>query len=656
MRVTLGILANLIAICVWSASAQAAEATAAPVEGALYEGLEPGAFMKRWLVCGPFPVFDGEEKPDDATAQRQAFHRDFLTQQGGEAQIRPTPQMVHQSDGKEYPWQKVESPTNSIDLARLYGPKEYVIAYAWAEIDMPTATSAVLGIGSDDAVKVWLNGEQVHENWTDRPAREDDDLVLVKFRAGRNHLLLKVQNGRELWGFACRLLDAKTLGDKLLSALRSGDLGVVQMCISYGADVNAKDQYGFTPLQVARMRGQEESVRLLLAKGADPNATVPAAGTPTGFLDILWGSLKENYPMMEYAGAFDESWYEACKQEIRDMTSLYEALPVMDAMLVRRLNDYHTSLYWEGKRDLVGPPVRAGLVEDQIVMMQCPPELGVACGDVVLEIDGANARERFDHVLPGAFGATAYARARSACQAIFEGEPRSQIRLKLCNRQGEVYEKVLTRGDGGGYGFQREPVLSSRVIDDRVGYIRIRGWGGFSPDEFDKLLEPLRERPCLILDVRDNGGGADGLAENVIGRFITHKVVASISFQRQAGTNTYEKFTNVVEPRGPWCYPGKVAVLINEGCASACEHFVSGMFEAGALLVGTPTTGACGWSNGIDLPGGVTLRCSLTFPLHGKVPSPLHGIEPHHLVAPTIEDIRAGRDTVLEKATTLLNP
>ncbi len=653
MRVTLGILANLIGICVWSASAQAVEA-APPVQEAFYEGLEPGVFMRRWLVCGLFPVFDGQERPDDAAAQRQAFYRDYLTQHGGETQIQPTPQMAHQRDGKEYPWQKVESPTNVIDLMQLYGPKEYVIAYAWAEIELPAATSAVLGIGSDDAVKVWLNGEQVHENWADRPAREDDDLVLVKFRAGRNHLLLKVQNGRELWGFACRLLDAKTLGEKLLSALRSGDLGVVQMCLSYGADVNAKDKYGFTPLQVARMRGQEEAVKLLLAKGADPNVAVPVAGTPAGFLDILWSSLKDNYPMMEYAGAFDESWYEACKEEIGDMNSLYEALPVMDAMLVRRLNDYHTSLYWEGKRDLVGPPVHVGLVEDQIVVMQCPPELGIACGDIVLEIDGANARERFDRALPDAFGATAYARTRSACRTIFEGEPDSQVKLKLCNQQGETYEKVLTRG--GGFGFPREPALSSRIIDDHTGYIRIRGWGGFSPDEFDKLLEPLREKPCLIIDVRDNGGGADGLAETVIGRFITHKVVASISFQRQAGTDTYEKFINVVAPRGPWCYPGRVAVLINEGCASACEHFVSGMFEAGALLVGTPTTGACGWSNGIDLPGGVTLRCSLTFPLHGKVPSPLHGIEPHHLVLPTIEDIRTGRDTVLEEAITLLNP
>lgn len=652
MRVSLRVPASLIGLCVLSAIAQDARTQE---QWPVYQGLEPGAFMRQWLICDPFPVFDGPAQPNDSAAPRQAFDRDFLTDHGGEPQIRPTPGMLHQRGENKYRWRKAEIPTNIIDLVRRYGNKEHMIAYAWARIDMPTETSALLGIGSDDAVKVWLNGELVHENWTDRPAHEDDDLVEVTFRAGRNDLLLKVQNGRELWGFACRIVDATTLGDKLLAALNGGDLEAVRMCLSHGAHVNATDKYGFTPLHVARMRGHEQLAQLLRDKGADPNVALPAVGTPKGFLDLLWESLQENYPMMEYAGAFDDSWYQACKQRIQDMNSLYEALPVMDAMLVQRLNDYHTGMYWEGKRRLVTPPVRVEWIENRIVVTQCPRELGLACGDIVLEIDNADAKERFNHAWPEAFGATDYARARSACRTILEGEPDSPVQLKLSDQHGEVYEKLLTRG-GVSDGSPREPVLSSRAVDDRIGYIRIRGWGGFSGGEFDELLEPLREKPSLILDVRDNGGGADRLAEVVIGRFITHDIVASISFQRHPGTGLYDKTVFVVGPRGPWCYRGKVAVLINEGCASACEHFVSGMLEAGAVLVGTPTTGACGWSKEIELPCGVKLRCALTFPLHGKVPSPLHGIEPHHLVMPTIEDIRAGRDTVLEKAITLLNP
>ena len=312
------------------------------------------------------------------------------------------------------------------------------------------------------------------------------------------------------------------------------------------------------------------------------------------------------------------------------------------------------SLNWEEKPHWVTPPVRLGLVEDHVVVLQCAEGLGLAPGDVVLTIDGADARQCFDEELPRAFGATRYGRARSACEAILQGPPGSPVKLRLRNENQEVCEVTLERG-GSGFGPQDLSILSSREIGQDLGYIRIRGWGRFSGEDFDKELEPLKDKPGLIIDVRDNGGGSDELAEEAIGRFITQKVLCSVSFQRVSGTNTYEKIIHIADPRGPWCYEGKVAVLTNAGCASACEHFVSGMYEAGALLVGTPTTGACGWSKGIDLPGGVTLRCALTFPLHGKVPSPLHGIEPHHLVTPTIEDIRAGRDTVLEKAMALLN-
>ena len=52
-----------------------------------------------------------------------------------------------------------------MDFIRHLGYEDYATAYAWARIDMPAETSALLGIGSDDAVKVWLNGELVHENW-----------------------------------------------------------------------------------------------------------------------------------------------------------------------------------------------------------------------------------------------------------------------------------------------------------------------------------------------------------------------------------------------------------------------------------------------------------------------------------------------------------
>jgi C-terminal processing protease CtpA/Prc len=99
-----------------------------------------------------------------------------------------------------------------------------------------------------------------------------------------------------------------------------------------------------------------------------------------------------------------------------------------------------------------------------------------------------------------------------------------------------------------------------------------------------------------------------------------------------------------------------VAVLTDEGCMSTTEHFVSGMAEAGALLCGTPTSGACGWIRHVELSGGATLYVSQTFPLHtGGIASPLLGIAPHRWAIRTLADLRMGQDTALRAAMEWVN-
>jgi C-terminal processing protease CtpA/Prc len=99
-----------------------------------------------------------------------------------------------------------------------------------------------------------------------------------------------------------------------------------------------------------------------------------------------------------------------------------------------------------------------------------------------------------------------------------------------------------------------------------------------------------------------------------------------------------------------------VAVLTDEGCMSACEHFVSSMAEARALLCGAPTSGACGWIRPVDLPEGARVFVSQTFPLHtGGIPSPQLGIAPHVWAARNLADVRAGEDTALRAALKWVN-
>ena len=382
---------------------------------------------------------------------------------------------------------------------------------------------------------------------------------------------------------------------------------------------------------------------------------------PAALLDALWAALKDNYPAFEFVvGATGDAWRDEFRTRLENVTVLPDACPILEE-LVNRFHDYHTQLYWPDKPAREAPAgVRLGWVEGMVAVTHAPtPAASLMPGDMLLAIDGEDAEPLYQTRLAVARGATTYARQSWACDCLLEGAPGTAVQVRV-RRVGEILDLECARTMASPRASLQflnpsgEAVGVRRVAGD-VGYIQIPIWA--PPDEadllarFDAALEEFRGLPYLLLDVRDNRGGSDALADQVTGRFLTGPIVSSISFHREAGTNRYEKTVEIAHPRGPWRYAGRVAVLTNEDCASACEHFVSGMRASGqAILVGRPTTGACGWNKGIPLPGGATLSCSLTIPFHGAEPSPLHGIEPDVLVLPTLEALCAGRDLVIEEA------
>jgi hypothetical protein len=173
----------------------------ADLSPATYNGLTPGEFMRKWLVLGPLPYpirndiyFASKE------GQKVAFDTDSLDF------LNFTPKVT--IDNTDYQWAALESKYSNVDLNQLVEEKtDFNVAYAWARLEMPQDRSGTLGIGSNDAVKVWLNGELVHENWIYRSVVSDNDLIPVTFRKGTNHLVIKVQNAMGPWGFSCRFLN-----------------------------------------------------------------------------------------------------------------------------------------------------------------------------------------------------------------------------------------------------------------------------------------------------------------------------------------------------------------------------------------------------------------------------------------------------------------
>jgi HEAT repeat protein len=112
-----------------------------------------------------------------------------------------------EAPGGEAAWRRLRRGVGAwdIDLARALGPADNVAACMRSTITAPRELEARLELGSDDAVKAWLNGTLVHAHYTSRSLEVASDRVNVRLREGPNELLIKVVNQGGPWGFSCRL-------------------------------------------------------------------------------------------------------------------------------------------------------------------------------------------------------------------------------------------------------------------------------------------------------------------------------------------------------------------------------------------------------------------------------------------------------------------
>ncbi len=144
-----------------------------------------GARLTRgpWHRLGPIAAADFAAAHGTAFAPETEGVRLHAEQQGRRWQ--PMPDYV---DGKVHAWQG----TNSA-------------FYLHRTIAADAAVRATLALGSDDAIAVWWNGEEILRKQVGRPAAPDQELLGVLLRPGENTLLLKIANGGGPGGFYFRL-------------------------------------------------------------------------------------------------------------------------------------------------------------------------------------------------------------------------------------------------------------------------------------------------------------------------------------------------------------------------------------------------------------------------------------------------------------------
>jgi len=150
------------------------------------------------------PVTAGDGSKFSTAVQLTAFNSDWFAADGA-ASVHPAEGAMQEVDGEKLVWKRLKADDGIVDFAGNVWNMNYCVGYAWAEFDSPVETDAWLGIGSDDGLKVWFNGELVNDKWVLRTSRLDDDVVPLRLRKGKNQILIKIQNATEAWKFTFRL-------------------------------------------------------------------------------------------------------------------------------------------------------------------------------------------------------------------------------------------------------------------------------------------------------------------------------------------------------------------------------------------------------------------------------------------------------------------
>ena len=183
--------------------------------------LGPQGEVSNWLMLGYFPL-----KVEVAT-YGSVLDADLLSDAGGEAKIQPVGgQKVTLAASKIIPkatelvWQHaaMHAPLmgggwNTYVSLHLFDdergqPLEYTGCYLYTELVCPAPFDGKFMVGSDDSVKMLLNGKLLHGYAGQRGANPLSDEVPVHLEKGVNRLMVRVDNYVGDGGLFCRLVDA----------------------------------------------------------------------------------------------------------------------------------------------------------------------------------------------------------------------------------------------------------------------------------------------------------------------------------------------------------------------------------------------------------------------------------------------------------------
>ncbi len=164
------------------------------------DGIDSEGYVCTWLVLAPIPLKEGQ-------GGAAALDEEPVK---GESNLKPEAGDKITVGGKQLTWTEGLAKDQVLDFNGLLGQEtENSVGYAVAYIIAPAdVTGLTLKLGSDDQIKVYLNGKPIHSHDEARPFEKDEDSIPdLSLKKGLNVLVVKVVNEAEDWLVSARIVD-----------------------------------------------------------------------------------------------------------------------------------------------------------------------------------------------------------------------------------------------------------------------------------------------------------------------------------------------------------------------------------------------------------------------------------------------------------------
>ncbi|QXP57272.1 S41 family peptidase [Cellulophaga sp. HaHa_2_95] len=207
------------------------------------------------------------------------------------------------------------------------------------------------------------------------------------------------------------------------------------------------------------------------------------------------------------------------------------------------------------------------------------------------------------------------------------------------------------------------------LVTDEIGYFNIANMGGYAPikDEItavnhvmDQVMNDIQQANIdkIIIDLRFNGGGFDGIALEIASRFTSNsRPIFTIKSKSRTGFTEEQAIT--LNPKGDYQFSGEIVLLTSPFTASAAEIFVLSLKDLpNVTIVGEHTMGIFSSILTHRLPNGTYINLSnqVYTDTFGTVFEGI-GIGPaqeNKVPFLSTEDFNSGLDSGIEKGITIL--